>query len=164
MRSTISRIGASAPACAKVGSRPMRKVAAPIRVTVTRKAPLRPSLSPTTPKISAPSGRKANPAANNPSAAMRAEVGSSPAKKTREMTGARLPKMKKSYHSNAVPADDAMITRAIDQGLWWYGAAAVAMFFPLSWRDSSASRSVQLAHRAVDPGEADSELLRDDVV
>ena len=33
------------------------------------------------------------------------------------MTDARLPKMKKSYHSNAVPADDAMMTRAIDQGL-----------------------------------------------
>ena len=31
--------------------------------------------------------------------------------------GAKLPKMKKSYHSNAVPADDAMMTRAIDQGL-----------------------------------------------
>ena len=33
------------------------------------------------------------------------------------MTGARLPKMKKSYHSNAVPADEAMMTRAIDQRL-----------------------------------------------
>ena len=34
------------------------------------------------------------------------------------MTGARLPKMKKSYHSKVVPADEAMMTRAIDQGLW----------------------------------------------
>ena len=32
------------------------------------------------------------------------------------MTGARLPKMKKSYHSKAVPADEAMMTRAIDHG------------------------------------------------
>jgi hypothetical protein len=32
------------------------------------------------------------------------------------MTGARLPKMKKSYHSKAVPADDAMTMRAIDRG------------------------------------------------
>ena len=30
---------------------------------------------------------------------------------------ASAPKMKKSYHSNAVPADDATITRLIDQGL-----------------------------------------------
>ena len=69
-----------------------------------------------TPKISAPSGRKAKPAANSASAAISAGVGSRPAKNTLEMTGARLPKMKKSYHSNAVPADEAMITRAIDQG------------------------------------------------
>ena len=33
------------------------------------------------------------------------------------MTGVRMPKMKKSYHSNAVPADEAVTTRAIDQGL-----------------------------------------------
>ena len=65
----------------------------------------------------APSGRKAKPAANRASAAISAGVGSSPAKKTLEMTGARLPKMKKSYHSNAVPADEAMMTRAIDHGL-----------------------------------------------
>ena len=84
-------------------------------LTVTRNAPLRPSRSPITPKIKAPSGRKAKPAANNASAASRAGVGSSPAKNTLEMTGARLPKMKKSYHSNAVPADEAMMTRAIDQ-------------------------------------------------
>ena len=44
-----------------------------------------------------------------------------------EMTGARLPKMKKSYHSNAVPADEAMMTRAMPQGLWWCGCATVAM-------------------------------------
>ena len=95
----------------------MRKVAPPIRLTVMRNAPLRPRRSPTTPKISAPSGRKAKPAANSASAAISAGVGSSPAKKTLEMTGARLPKMKKSYHSNAVPADEAMTTRAIDQAL-----------------------------------------------
>ena len=63
----------------------------------------------------APSGRKAKPAANSPSAAISAAVGSSPAKNTLEMTGARLQKMKKSYHSNAVPADEAMTTRAIGQ-------------------------------------------------
>ncbi len=78
---------------------------------------MRPRRSPTTPKMSAPKGRKAKPAANSASAAMSAEVGSRPAKNTFEMTGARLPKMKKSYHSKAVPADEAMMTRAIVQGL-----------------------------------------------
>ena len=92
----------------------MRKVDAPIRLTVTRNAPLRPMRSPTAPKISAPRGRKAKPTANRANAATKAGVGSSPAKNTFEMIGARLPKMKKSYHSNAVPAEEAMITRAID--------------------------------------------------
>src|SRR5207248_1500332 len=144
--------------------KPIRKVAAPIRLTVTRNAPLRPSLSPTTPKISAPSGRKANPAANRPSAAISAGVGSSPEKKTLEMTGARLPKMKKSYHSNAVPADEAITTRAIDQGLWCGCSANVAMCFPLVPRDSSAAASVQLADGAVDAGELETELSRVHVV
>ena len=95
----------------------MAKVAPPIRLTVVRKVALRPIRSPITPKMIAPSGRKAKPAANRPSAAISAEVASSPAKNTLEMTVARLPKMKKSYHSNAVPADEAVTTRAIDQGL-----------------------------------------------
>jgi len=67
--------------------------------------------------MSAPRGRKAKPAANSAKAAINACVESKPAKNTLEMTGARLPKMKKSYHSKAVPADEAMMTRAIDQGL-----------------------------------------------
>lgn len=46
----------------------MQKVAAPIMITVIRNAPLRPERSPTRPKISAPTGRKAKPAANEPSA------------------------------------------------------------------------------------------------
>ncbi len=88
-----------------------------MRLMVIRKALLRPNLSPMTPKIKAPRGRKAKPAANSARAASKAGVGSSPAKNTLEMTGAKLPKMKKSYHSNAVPADEATMTRAIDQGL-----------------------------------------------
>ena len=82
-----------------------------------RNAPLRPSRSPTTPKISAPKRTEGEAGGEQASAAISAGVGSSPAKKTLEMTGARLPKMKKSYHSKAVPADDAMTTRAIDQRL-----------------------------------------------
>src|SRR5207253_6272228 len=135
------------------------------RLTVTRNAPLRPSRSPITPKISAPSGRKAKPAANRPSAAISAEVGSSAAKKIFEMTGARLPKMKKSYHSNAVPAEEAMITRAMDQGLRCGCSAIVAISYsPCSKGISSAADSVQLADVSVNVGEGDAELLRDDVV
>jgi hypothetical protein len=77
--------------------------------------------------MSAPKGRNANPAANKASAAISAGVGSSPAKKILPMTGARLPKMKKSYHSNAVPADEAMTTRAIDQDLRSCRSAIVAI-------------------------------------
>jgi hypothetical protein len=43
------------------------------------------------------------------------------------MTGVSDPKMKKSYHSNAVPADEATTTRVIDQGLCWIGAATLAI-------------------------------------
>ncbi len=78
---------------------------------------MRPSRSPITPKMIAPSGRNAKPAANRPSAATSPAVGSSPAKKTFWMVVASEPKMKKSYHSNAVPADEAATTRFIDQGL-----------------------------------------------
>src|SRR5688572_20334286 len=69
--------------------------------------------SPIIPKIIAPSGRKAKPTANKASAAISAEVGSSPARNTLAMTGVSDPKMKKSYHSNAVPADDAVTTRVM---------------------------------------------------
>ncbi len=95
----------------------MAKVAPPIRLTVVRKVALRPTRSPITPKMIAPNGRNAKPTANNASAAISAEVGSSPARNTLAMTGVSDPKMKKSYHSNAVPADEAVTTRAIDQGL-----------------------------------------------
>ena len=95
----------------------MAKVAPPIRLTVTRKVALRPMRSPIAPKRIAPKGRKAKPAANRPSAAISAAVGSRPVKKTFEMTWASEPKMKKSYHSNAVPADEAVMTLAMPHGL-----------------------------------------------
>ena len=94
----------------------MAKVAPPIRLTVVRKVALRPTRSPIAPKMIAPSGRKAKPTANSASAATSAPVGSSPARNTLAMTGVSDPKMKKSYHSNAVPADEAVTTRVIDQG------------------------------------------------
>jgi len=88
----------------------MPKVAPPIKVTVTRNAPLRPSRSPTWPNTSAPIGRKANPTPNRARAAKVPAVSFRPAKKVLEMTWVRLPKMKKSYHSNAVPAAEAATT------------------------------------------------------
>src|SRR5881275_3593063 len=97
------------------------------------------------PKIKAPKGRKANPAANNPSAAIVPAVGFNPAKKTFWMVVASEPKMKKSYHSNAVPADEAAMTRAIDQVRCGGCSANVAIRSPLITRDSSAAASVQLA-------------------
>ncbi len=105
----------------------MAKVAAPIRMTVIRKAPLRPALSPIRPKISAPSGRKKNPAPNRPSAASTPAVSPSSAKKFLPITEARVPKTKKSYHSNAVPADEARTTVRID-----VGCSSVAAFAMLS--------------------------------
>ena len=92
----------------------MAKVAPPIRVTVIRKAALRPIRSPMRPKISAPRGRKAKPAPKRASAATRPAVSVRPAKKLREMIAASVPKMKKSYHSKAVPADEATTTVRMD--------------------------------------------------
>src|ERR1700722_3088694 len=88
----------------------MAKVAPPIIETQIRNAALRPRMSPTRPKISAPSGRKAKPTPNNASAAICPAIGSSWAKKVLAMIACRLPKMKKSYHSNAVPAAEAATT------------------------------------------------------
>ena len=92
----------------------MAKVEPPIRVTVTRKAPLRPTRSPIRPNTRAPRGRKANPTPNRARAANRPAVSLRPAKKTLEMTPVRLPKMKKSYHSKVVPADEATTTVHIE--------------------------------------------------
>ena len=73
------------------------------------------------------------------------------------MTGARLPKMKKSYHSNAVPADEAMMTRAIDQGLWC--DRSPCRHVSPRGEDSSAAASVQLADGLVEVGEGEAEAL-----
>ena len=81
------------------------------------------------------------------------------------MTGARLPKMKKSYHSNAVPADDAMMTRAIDQGLRCCCSAMLAMILSPRGRGIARAslaarwRSVQLADRLLEMGDGDPKRL-----
>ena len=55
--------GAAMPMLAAEGTRPTPAVAMPIRVTVTRKVYLRPSLSPRKPNRIAPSGRNPKPTA-----------------------------------------------------------------------------------------------------
>ena len=69
--------------------------------------------------------------------------------------------MKKSYHSNAVPVDEAATTLAIDQAraLLGFGLATLAMVSPLRRRNSSASRSVQLADDFLEAGDGDSEAF-----
>lgn len=62
-RSTISRIGASAPTWAYVGSRPMAKDATPIITSVMTRVFLRPTRSPMCPKTMPPSGRSRKPMA-----------------------------------------------------------------------------------------------------
>lgn len=95
----------------------MPKVAPPIRLTVTRNAPLRPSRSPMWPNTRAPIGRKAKPTPNRARAARVPAVSLRPAKKALEITWVRLPKMKKSYHSKAVPAEEAATT--VNMGVSW---------------------------------------------
>src|SRR5579859_3743888 len=96
-------------------------------VTVIRNAPLRPTLSPTRPKISAPIGRKKNPAPKRPSAASSPAVGSSAVKKFLAITGARVPNTKKSYHSNVVPITEAAITVRMGVTASWRVAAAAGV-------------------------------------
>jgi hypothetical protein len=55
------------------------------------------------------------------------------------MTGARLPKMKKSYHSKAVPAEEAMTTRAIEPGWRRCSSAIVAIRTPSLPTDSATA-------------------------
>jgi len=56
-RSSTSAMGASVPICSGVGSRPMRKLATPIRVMVSTSIRFRPRRSPKWPKTIPPSGR-----------------------------------------------------------------------------------------------------------
>ena len=121
------------------------KVAPPIRLTVTRNAPLRPSRSPTTPKMIAPNGRKAKPAANSPSAAISAAVGSSPAKNTLEIVWASAAEDEEVVPFERGARRRAAITRVIDQGLWCCCSAILAIMLPLrqgiAQRPSRATQS-----------------------
>jgi hypothetical protein len=56
-RSRISRMGARTPIVAYVGSRPIAKLATPMRLMVSTSMDLRPMRSPKWPKITPPRGR-----------------------------------------------------------------------------------------------------------
>ena len=70
-RNAINTTGARMPQVAKPGITPMKNVPIPMRLMVTRKVYLRPIRSPKWPKISAPNGRTAKPAANASKAKMK---------------------------------------------------------------------------------------------
>lgn len=72
----------------------------------------RPMTSPNLPKIKAPNGRTISPAEKVASVARKAAVGFSFGKNSVEMIVARLPKIKKSYHSMSVPTEDAVMMEA----------------------------------------------------
>jgi len=67
-------------------------------------------MSPNLPNINAPRGLTINPAEKVARVARNEAEGLSFGKKFVEMTVARLPKIKKSYHSISVPTEDAVMT------------------------------------------------------
>ncbi|ARX88060.1 hypothetical protein SMD44_07547 [Streptomyces alboflavus] len=62
-RSTVRRMGAPTPIASYVGSRPIAKVAPPIRSRLSTSSFLRPTLSPKCPKTTPPRGRARKPMA-----------------------------------------------------------------------------------------------------
>ncbi len=81
------------------GTSPIANVDPPISTSVTRNVYLRPTISPNLPKTRAPNGLTTKPMANVSRVDNRAIVLSPDGKNWSEITAARLPKMKKSYHS-----------------------------------------------------------------
>ena len=63
MRKATSIAGETQPICAKVGSKPMVKVANPMKTMVIMNVCLRPSVSPSRPNSRAPKGRTMKPIA-----------------------------------------------------------------------------------------------------
>jgi hypothetical protein len=66
-------------------------------------------MSPILPKNKAPNGLTTRPAENVASVAKKAATGFSFGKNSVEIIVARLPKIKKSYHSMSVPTEEAAI-------------------------------------------------------
>ena len=85
----------------------MAMVEPPINTSVIMKVYLRPIISPILPKTNAPNGRTTKPAEKVANVAKKAAAGFSFGKNSVEIIVARLPKIKKSYHSMIVPTEDA---------------------------------------------------------
>ena len=92
IRTVTSRIGASTPTLAYVGSRPIANVASPITTSDNTSTGLRPTRSPRWPPRTPPSGRAANPTPNVANAASVPVIGFAPGKNA-------VPK----YNAAAVP-------------------------------------------------------------
>jgi len=75
---------------AYVGSTPIRTVARPIAVIVTRNVYFRPMMSPRAPKTTAPNGRTRKPAAYAANPESCTAVGLSPGKKSGARNGVRV--------------------------------------------------------------------------
>ena len=97
---------------AKFGTSPIRKVAAPISISESRKDRFLPVLSPIEPKMSEPMGLMKN---EDPTMARvsRKAVESLSGKKFLLRAFARMTARNKSYHSSSVPVADAVIITRI---------------------------------------------------
>ena len=84
-------IGAATPIDACPGSTPTSAVATPMMTIVIRNVCLRPARSPSLPKMIAPNGRTAKPAANASSAKMKPVVSLTPVKNCLPMIAASEP-------------------------------------------------------------------------
>ena len=85
----------------------MATVEPPINTSVIIKVYLRPIISPILPNTNAPNGRTTRPAEKVANVARKAATGFSFGKNCVEIIVAKLPKIKKSYHSMIVPTEDA---------------------------------------------------------
>jgi hypothetical protein len=112
IRSRTSTIGAAIPMLCTVGRTPIRVVARPITRRVTTRVFFLPNLSPMCPAMMPPMGRAKKPTPKVPKASRVPDSGSDEGKNSLPKTSAAaVPKMKKSYHSMALPMKLANATR-----------------------------------------------------
>ena len=105
----------------------MANVAPPMRISVTMKVYFRPIISPIRPKNNAPNGRTTKPAAKVAKVAKKEAVAFSFGKNWVEIILAKLPKIKKSYHSMSVPTVEAamMATNSLVEVLGWVSSIII---------------------------------------
>eukprot|EP00193_Tetraselmis_chui_P008629 CAMPEP_0177756534 /NCGR_PEP_ID=MMETSP0491_2-20121128/3160_1 /TAXON_ID=63592 /ORGANISM="Tetraselmis chuii, Strain PLY429" /LENGTH=132 /DNA_ID=CAMNT_0019272123 /DNA_START=1190 /DNA_END=1584 /DNA_ORIENTATION=- len=98
MRRTSSNAGAKIPTCLYVGRQPTPNVAKAISPMLISSAGLRPTLSPTCPNITPPTGRMKNAAAKTEKVLINSAVGSADGKKAAPISDEKKPKIAKSAH------------------------------------------------------------------